>query len=440
MNTNITSLKLDQTVKNNNSILKQTILKDIRINKLLPLIPKTMINKIKYESFSFYSGDIDSYNFQFMGIGKYFKPDLYFYKATFIKGKKDGYGYMFKQEFNRSYSFYFGEWENNLPNGYGIAYIYPDDTSRNARKPTKILRGIFKQGKFSNGIDTTITEDTNYILIEKFHGNIENDSFKSGDKLYRICYRIIDIVKEKMEIEYFYLYQGEFKYRSEHGKGISVKTYPKADYRYYYRGEFQHGVMNGEGTIIFEGNFFVKKYEGIFENDKWFCRYGRVYFRSGDIYEGFFDSSNCKNVLGVYIHSNRNTNENQLENNENLKKILEVSSFSENEFKALSILNTTENFGDSFFGEFCNDKKNGFGKYLYNTEKVLSIGRYLEGERNGKFETVMTEQVKGNVDTNYKKNFSKRKLEKIVKYSKTKKFYLIENDEIIDESETPFQN
>lgn len=440
MNINITSSKLDQTVKHNNSILKHGILKDIRINKLIPLIPKTIINKMKYESFSYYSGEIDSYNFQFMGMGKYFKPDLYFYKGTFINGKKDGYGFMFKQELNRSYSFFIGEWENNLPNGFGIAYIYPDDTSRIAKKPTKCLRGIFKQGKFSSGIEITITEDANYIMIEKFYGNLENDSYKSGDKLLRICYKIIDIVKEKMEIEYFYLYQGEYKYRSEHGKGISVKTYPKADYRYYYKGEFENGLMNGEGSIIFEGNFFVKKYEGIFENDKWFCRYGRVYFKSGDIYEGFFDPSNCKNVLGIYIHSKNNKFQDETDKKGTIKKMFEVNSFSENEFNSLSMLHTTENFGDSFFGEFCNDKKHGFGKYLYSKEKVLSIGRYLEGERNGKFETVMAEQVKGSIDMQYKKNYSKRKLENIVKYSKTKKFYLIENDEIIDESETPFQN
>ena len=437
---NATSLKLDQTIKKGKNLLKNTILKEIRINKAIPFIPKSIINKMKFESFSYFSGEVDIYNQQFMGIGKYFKPDLYFYKGTFIKGKKDGYGYIFKQEYNRSYSLYYGEWENNLPNGFGIAYIYPDDNNRSARKPTKLLRGKFIDGKFVSGIDLKITEDSNHIIIEKFHGNIENENFKSGDKLYRISYKIIDLIKDKLEIEYYYFYQGDFKNRLEHGKGVSVKTYPKADYRYYYKGQFENGLMNGEGSIIFEGNFFVKKYEGIFENDKWFCKYGRVYFRSGDIYEGFFDSSNCKNILGLYIHTKDVNSEDERAKKETIKNISEVISFTENEFNALSILNTTEYFGDSFFGEFYNDKKHGFGKYLYSSEKVLSIGRYLEGDRNGIFDTVLIEQVKGNVDTQAKKSYSKRKLEKIVKYNKLKKYYLIENDEIIDESETPFQN
>lgn len=406
--------------------------------------------KLNIDITCYYMGEMDNYNYSYSGIGKLFKPEYYFYKGTFYNGKKEGYGYTFKQEKSGNYFYYIGEWENNLPHGFGISYIYPKEVKKGAVRQKKLQRGKFNKGKFEAGIDLTIKEEETQILAEKYVGVIENDSYKSGEKIYRTLYKIENqekgFDKAKVEVDYHYYYQGQFKGKLEHGKGMSVKTFPGLNYRYYYKGDFENGQMNGEGTIIFEGNFFVRKYEGLFEKDKWFCHFGKVYFKSGDIYQGFFDSNNSKDICGYYLHTNNDESKlRELEKKQSLKKFNDVKEFTDNEFESMKNFITHSNIGDVFFGEFHNDKKHGLGKYLFKSEKMLAVGRYLDGERNGKFDTAKNEALDERRETQFfgtaihnapaKKNIQSKTASKWVK---RKKYYLIENDEIIDDSDKPF--
>ena len=295
---------------------------------------------LKIDNTYYYNGDIDMYNYEFMGLGRLFKPDNYYYKGTFIRGKKDGYGYIFKDEKNGNYFFYMGEWKSNKPHGFGIAYYYSKEINKISTKPKKFLKGKFREGKFIAGQDIRIKEQEKIITIEKFIGSLKDDGFKSGEKLYKTTYKIGPEYKATWDVDSNYFYQGEFKNRFEHGQGLSVKTFPNASYRYYYKGEFQNGQMNGEGAILFEGNFFVKKYEGFFEKDKWFCNFGRVYFKSGDIYEGFFDSLNRKNLVGCYLHS-------KIE-----EKINRNEGFLLRPTEVIEITNEEFNFKDVFLSNF----------------------------------------------------------------------------------------
>ena len=394
--------------------------------------------------FSYYAGEFDSYNLKHCGAGKHVKQDYYFYNGTFLNGKKNGFGYIFRLNKNSEYFYYIGEWEDNLPHGFGIAYIYPKEHGYIV-KNKKIMRGKFKCGKFVSGFSITIIESGKHVTIEKFFGKLENDNYKSGEKLHRIQYKIEDGENGKCEIESYYFYQGQFKDNLENGKGISVKTFPSANYQYYYKGEFENGEMHGEGTILFEGDFFIKKYEGIFEQDKWFCQYGKVYFNSGDVFEGFFDSSNSKDMMGYYLHSFEDESSNNNNNREikrNVKKFGELREITENEFENLNKFMSNVKVGDAFFGEFYNDKKHGIGKYIFKEQKLLVVGKYLDGERNGKFETVKNEDINEKLKdkTSIKiKQLMKKKSLNFLKITKNKMYYLFENDEIIDDSDKPFK-
>ena len=369
-----------------------------------------------------------------MGIGKLFKPNKYFYKGTLINGKKEGYGFIFKKMKNGDYLFYMGEWESNKRHGFGISYFCPNNINQNGNEQNTLLRGKFRKGSFVSGIEIKFKIEEKQITINKFQGLLKDNDYNKGEKLYKTIYKKTDQYKVNWEIDTHYFYQGEFKDRKEHGRGICVKNLPNSNYRYYYRGEFENGLKNGEGTILFEGNIFVRKYEGFFENDRWFCRFGRVYFLSGDVYEGFFDKFNCKHLVGCYRHSKY---DHKYDGKYIATKSITEIDFNEDEFDRKEKHHSKMVADDEYFGAFLSDKKHGLGKYLFIDEKLQSVGNYIEGERNGNFDT-----VKSDIVLNQKKSMNDNNFHNFRsitnKVIKIKKYFLIENDQVIDDSDKPF--
>lgn len=176
---------------------------------------------------------------------------------------------------------------------------------------------------------------------------------------------------------------------------------------YEYEGNFYNGLKEGYGIINYEKNNFVTKYEGFFVKDKAFQKYGIVYFKSGDIYEGFFEN-NLKNYTGLYsFYDSKN------------RKIIE-----------------------HYFGGFLNDSKNGIGKtFVEEKEGKIFIGSYKRGEKEGQFVKIIfknNEKIKKrrrglnnntllieNVNNNNKRDELLPKLE-------LKSYPVYEENEIID--------
>lgn len=401
---------------------------------------------LKYDNYSFYKGDMDMYNNQFANIGLLIKPSRSYYNGTFRNGKKDGYGYIYKFENSREeYYFYFGEWKAGKPHGFGISLSIPKEKKGKDSNKT-ICRGDFKKGRLNSGYYSSIVELEKKILVEQYQGKFEDKTYKSGEKLMKITYLKDEYDNKKFDVESYYFYQGGFKNNIENGKGISIKSFPLLNYRYYYKGEFDNGCMHGEGVILFDGNFFIRKYEGIFEKDKWFCKYGRLYFRTGDVFEGFFDNSYTKTHLGCYIHNEENSvkNHNKIEHF-NLSEHLE---FTEQKFDQMNEEYSHLDAGDVFFGQFNNDKKHGFGKYFFKQQELIVIGNYIDGERNGKFETVKKVVLNAKEDDtqdNKKSHINdhiilrKNNSSNTVSEIKEKIYYLFEGDEVIDKSDKPFK-
>ena len=105
--------------------------------------------------------------------------------------------------------------------------------------------------------------------------------------------------------------------------------------------------MNGYGILKYD-DYYIKKYEGFFKMGNKFDNYGIVEFRSGDVYEGFFDEDYQKSGVGLYMHFSK----------ENFLKDC-----------------------DNFFGYFKNDKKNGIGKYTSTLSCKTLFGKYSNGEK-----------------------------------------------------------
>jgi hypothetical protein len=355
-----------------------------------------------------YKGDYDDHNFVYNGMGTLMDKESFIYEGTFRMGKKHGYGYEFKYAENSNQNetkiFYRGEWENNLEEGNGFCAI--------GEKQIKIFQeGTFEKGVFKYGKQIKIEElDTNSYSSENYIGLIVDNMYHGEGSLKRKIIKI-SAYADRVDIEQEYEYEGKFEKNKENGKGISKKKLYQTGYNYKFEGDFVDGQMHGYGKIEFEGEYYIKIYEGLFQHDKWCCFYGKVEFRSGDIYEGFFDKNHGKSEIGLYFHNDKK----QVE-----KKY---------------------NRPDHFFGEYKNDKKHGIGKFLIQGNQLL-IGRYDDGEKNGNFSLVQEEEEEIKTKNTFgisKKNLEKRSTNNLViKQSKT--YYLFENDEGIDKSDKPFKD
>ena len=422
----ITNTKLNNVFRNNS--FSKKFAHDKKISCILP--SHFNLSNDKTINSTFYFGEIDTYNYKYSNIGTLMKHSKYNYRGTFRNGKKDGYGYLLN--FQRNFSIYIGEFHEGLCHGYGVQFTFPK-VPKNSFIKAEYCEGLFKNGYFYEGDYMSILEiKDNRIMIEKYKGNYYNLAYEFNQKIKRTMYKKI-LLEEKYEIEYYYYYKGEYKDNLENGKGICIKSFPDLNYRYYYKGDFEKGKMHGEGIILFDGNSLVRRYEGVFKEDKFPCQYGRLHFSSGDVFDGFFDKDNRKNEVGCYIH-------NQISKDKiiqkDLPKFYETNEINEEEFNLMNNKFLTMNVSDIFFGEFYCDRKHGLGKYLFNIG-LLVVGKYIDGEQNGKFETIRNK--KNDKEFLEQKNDSD-KYGDTDKIKKEKIYYLIENDEIIDKSENPFKD
>jgi hypothetical protein len=351
-----------------------------------------------------YKGEYDDHNFIYNGMGSLTDRDTFIYEGTFRMGKKHGFGYEFKLPDNSDFKIYYrGEWENNLEEGCGL--LVKSD------KGVRIIQeGIFEKGVFKHGKQIKIDEiDSNFYIMEYYIGLIVDNMYQGEGTLKRKNIRI-PIYGDRVEIEQEYEYEGQFEKNKENGKGIAKKKLYVLGYNYKYQGEFVDGLMHGHGQVEFEGEYYIKNYDGFLQQDKWCCYYGRVEFKSGDIYEGFFDNNHGKFGIGLYFHNDKKQVERKY------------------------------NRSDHFFGEYKNDKKHGLGKFLILGHQLL-IGKYDDGEKNGNFCLIQEDEE----EIKMKHTFGIRKISdknnsdmSLIKQLKT--YYLFENDEGIDKSDKPFKD
>jgi hypothetical protein len=304
-----------------------------------------------HEKSEWYQGEYDKINFLYCGTGnlikQYGEEKKYFYHGTFRMGKKHGIGVLYKINSDSTYEHYRGEWANNRQDGYGFLLLLDD---KNKKK-------VFRKGKFENnnflqGSQLIIDENfgpNGEIVIEKFEGEMQNNLYSGRGTLTRKVQKINKSDHNKIDVEYEYEYTGNFLDGLENGPGISKKFLRQLNYHYTYEGEFFNGKMHGSGRIEYGGDYYVDSYEGIFLEDQTFCVYGKVIFKSGDEYEGFFNPDHQKTLVGLYSHYDK------------------------------------QNKGEKFFGKFFNDKKDGLGRFVSPTESKVFVGTYNDGEKNGKF-------------------------------------------------------
>ncbi len=413
-----------------NSLEKKPISKNINFNNRLSanVIPTNNINynktlninllnnKNKNEDtkIELYNGEYDNTLYLYAGMGILIKPrNSSLYNGTFRYGKKEGFGIYYRQLSEYHFKYYMGEFTNNKFDGFGflleLNYKY-----------SKILKGNFHNSNFINGIIVTFTENKNDILeVSKYEGEVEekvNNNyiiFKNYGHLTKISYRL-NKNKTKYEKESEYDYTGYFKEGKENGEGYLKYNLKNQGYYYEYQGNFIDGEINGYGIINFSDNFFIKKYEGFFDGngEKSFSNYGIVYFKSGDIYEGFFDEKHLKTLCGIYWHYNNKNIDNM-----NCKN-------------------------DNFFGEFFEDMKCGFGRYISFNENngKLLIGKYQRGAKNGVFELIYEEEDEKLNNDNKKFGignfFSKNKfVTRFNLLTQKKKFYVFEEGDLLERSD-----
>ena len=153
-------------------------------------------------------------------------------------------------------------------------------------------------------------------------------------------------------------YTGEFFNDKKNGKGKEfLKHFKYNNKNYKYEGNFINGVKDGYGKITYDKNNFIQKYEGFFVKDKPFQIYGIIYFKSGDIYEGFFEN-NLKDFVGLYLFKDSKS-----------KKFIE-----------------------EYFGGFLEDYKDGIGRTIVEDSDDVKMlrGNYKKGDKEGQFEKVIS--------------------------------------------------
>ena len=170
------------------------------------------------------------------------------YTGELKDGQPHGKGKMFWKDG----SFYDGEWEKGVIDGFGTK-----------KTPGLYYEGFFKDGhKYGKGKnifgDGEVHEGDYENGLLNGHGNI---TYANDDEFNRNNYI------------------GEVKDGHPHGKGELVWKSGKS-----YDGEWQKGVINGFGIERFPNGSY---YEGNFQNSNWFGK-GKNILSNGEIHEGEF--------------------------------------------------------------------------------------------------------------------------------------------------------
>ena len=426
-----------------------------------------------------YNGEYDNTTYLFNGYGNLIDIEgNNCYEGMFRYGYKHGIGIFWQDDTKQDnnivqFYYYSGEWIKDNKSGYGIEISITSISSNVIQNRVnsivligfemKINLGIFRRNVFLSGeqyhyifenniegkeyllrkisFHSKENVNTSLIIFNKFQGDLDPQFHKyTGNGMYSSYSYIYNAKKDRYEPNISYIYNGNFINGKENGDGILKKSIHNAKYSFIYKGVFQNGEMDGYGIIQYTENFFLKRYEGFFKQGKKFFLYGRVEFRSGDIYEGFFDNNNLKDFIGLYIHGER----------------------------------TNQIINDNYFGFFQKDKKHGLGRFisLGPSKKEEMVGKYVIGEKQGAFQitieeyigdsnldlisfdlqednsefnilTLATRKKRGIANSQFfgirsKKKKKTKKYGKTVKIKQKKIYYFFENDDILDKSDKPF--
>ena len=380
-------------------------------NLSIKTIQKKQTLSLMTQANDMYNGEYDILSSLYHGKGILIKDSSnYYYEGTFRNGQKSGVGLYIKVITDNSFIYYRGEFAHNHFNGFGYK-AYKDEVV------CKFLIGTFKKGKIIYGEEQVYYLKSVKPMYTKYKGAFDdNEQYDGENQLFkRTTFKVNK--NNTLSIESLYEYNGTFSNGKQNGYGELKEDLISENYSYTYKGNFENGVKEGYGEIIFSDNFFVKSYEGFFSNDNKFALYGKVSFKSGDVYEGFFDEEHYKSDLGIYFHYD-------------------------------SVL---EKVCDNFFGFFFKDKKHGPGRFIAPRERKSLIGDYDNGEKSGVFE--LNSYGINQLNKKYLFNFGQERtdnerkeieenenIEKIKKdYSnikRSKMFFLMEHNDIIDKADT----
>ena len=385
----------------------EAVLKNIKTADSIKLLinPKKFKNTEK----EYYSGQYDNTTYLYSGFGTLIEPDKKSsYTGTFRYGVKEGMGVLLEEPNSSMMKCFSGEFKNNKIEGYGMKIYLKSNIF------------IFKEGLFSGKtflqgkvkiIRDNILKDE--IDIIKYEGEISKDAFDGFGTLVQKTYMKNNL--SNYDFVYEKEYKGHFKNGKENGKGIMTYNNAITQENYKYSGNFVDGIRDGYGVINYGENFFIKKYEGIFKEDKPFSTYGIAYFKSGDIYEGFFDTNHRKDFVGNY-------------------------SFYDTVSKIIN---------ENYFGGFLDDAKQGLGT-IYCEKKEgskLLKGNFNMGDKQGCFEMneYKNELVKRKINHDLRRkrmtswNFGELYENKYERNQK-KLYILFEQNEIMEKSEFPFDD
>ena len=443
-----------------------------------------------------YDGEYDNSTYLFGGFGTLLDvEENTCYEGMFRYGKRHGIGIFWEEdEKNKIFSYYAGEWKKDKRNGCGINIVISvvsnnivnkEDLDMLNKQKIEITveykKGTFVNNKFITGIIQTYTsitmlnpegeqqetfkkkknktqEKVIVFVYTKYQGEIDplNDKY-TGHGLYKKREYSYNEQKNIIEIESDYDYTGDFVNGFEDGQGV-LKYYNLSErYNSEYKGGFSQGKINGYGRITYSENFFIKQYEGFFKDNMKFYLYGRVEFRSGDIYEGFFDDKFQKDYIGLYQHCPKVKKD---ENSKEKEKIPEVK---------LPVWKY-----DNYFGYFNKDKKHGLGRFISTVSMKSLRGSYVNGEKQACFQLTSEDdmakekvvddffsydlnssEIEMNIinlatrkktsvvsDTSFRKKeqLSKKVIldDKKPLIKQKKMYFFFENNEILDKSERPF--
>ena len=336
-----TSLQPNQSGFPSSSLNTQEQLIEKKLS--IQALRETEKQKQKENFFDLFKGEFDKMNYTYAGWGILVKRNRYLYEGFFRNSKKTGFGFKFSEIVKeKHFEFYHGEWMANKKQGFGVEIVVK---STNEKILTVLRMGFFNDGKFKKGNQQQVSEFERRIEIENFEGSLVNEKSEGHGKLNRKIFEPNEF-KGDFEKTSEFIYAGNFKAGRECGKGQSTKVFKNKERDYVYEGEFLDGKMEGFGEIMFNEKYHVMKYKGIFREDRWFCDYGIVYFRNGEVFEGFFNRHHAKENVGMFKHND-----------------------------------------SVFFGYFQNDKKNFLGRTI-NENKLLFVGEYCDGEKCGKCDAI----------------------------------------------------
>ena len=314
-------------------------------------IKKKNTSPIKKNQSEYYNGQYDNTIYLYAGLGTLVSNNLKkLYYGTFRYGKKEGMGISY--HLNENFMEYFmGEFHNNKKFGFGTKISITN-------KELIHLEGTFKGDNIIKGTYKKIfLKNINTIITTHYLGNFENTKFSGSGKMHEKTY-IFDQKTCIYEIIQIVEYIGEFFNGKKNGKGKEMLKHFKYNTKNYrYEGNFINGVKDGYGKIIYDKSNFVQKYEGFFVKDKPFQIYGIIDFKSGDVYEGFFEN-NLKDYVGLYLFRDSKS-----------KKFIE-----------------------EYLGGFLEDYKDGIGRTIVqDSEEVKMLrGNYKRGDKEGQFEKVIS--------------------------------------------------